>query len=374
MSDISDDCASRIVCNPRPRAFTAPTSGKARCSALSAALPALLALGLFGAPQAQAAAQRTSGSPALADFKQLSGARATTCSAPEDALLAGLGAPSARHCAWSQHIEMLYWEQLPGPRDGCLPAPAVAWHRLGAGARAAVPPWDAAWTGQAFTLQAGGLQQAGALWRRADGAWSAVLWRWRPSSRLATRNWQAGQWDKVRAAARAIQAEGATRTAAPHSLLTTAWLDASRGKPRLVEADALRWISAGACLSLRTAGNGSAQLHLPYSRDDARLEQRSAMQVQLARRFPAAEWLRPFTLLEPGSPGARSGAKFVAVWKEGAALQGQLWITLRDDAGIVRARIASALPAGQGDAVKERALLLERELTALAHAWEARHE
>ena len=152
--------------------------GMLRPAALPAALPLLLVLSVLGvatAPQAQAA-KRKPAVPALADFKKLSGARAATCAAPGDASMAGLGAPSARHCAWSGHIEMVYWEQVPDPVGGCLPAPALAWHRLGAGAHAAVPPWSAAWNGQAFTLQTDGLQQAGALWRRADGAWSAVLW------------------------------------------------------------------------------------------------------------------------------------------------------------------------------------------------------
>jgi hypothetical protein len=55
-----------------------------------------------------------------------------------------------------------------------------------------------------------------------------------------------------------------------------------------------------------------------------------------------------------------------------------LWIPLRDDAGIVRARIVSDLapaPAErQQQQAKLRADVIERELTALAHAWEVRHE
>jgi len=66
------------------------------------------------------------------------------------------------------------------------------------------------------------------------------------------------------------------------------------------------------------------------------------------------------------------------VWREGANVKGQLWIPLRDDAGIVRARIVSDLapaPAErQQQQAKLRADVIGRELTALAHAWEVRHE
>ncbi|SFD25871.1 hypothetical protein SAMN05216204_12041 [Massilia yuzhufengensis] len=335
----------------------------------------MLALALCAtlAPQAHAAPRKPArpALPAAADFEFLSGARAGACSAPLAAGLAAVGAPTLRQCAWSQHVEMLYWQELPEAPSACLPLPAVAWHRLGAGAGAVLPPWGEAWTGQSMLVQADGVHQAGSVWRRPDGRWSAVLWRWRPSDRLPTRNWQAGHWGKV---AQAVRAVDAGNPAQPRPPLMTAWLDATNGKPRMLGADSWRWSSGAACLDLRTAKPGQALVPLPFSRDDARLEQRSAMQVQLARRYPAAQWLRPFTLIEPAISGDRTGAKFIAVWKEGAALHGQLWIPLRDDGGIVRARISSDVAAGAGEAVRQRAALIERELTALAHAWEARHE
>ncbi len=364
MSDIPDDLALRGVPPPIPGISR---RGLASC---------LLLAGALCTPQSQAAARKPARAapPAVVDFDKLSGARAAGCNAAP-AGLGGMGEPSLRRCAWSQHLEMLYWQTIPDVPNSCLPTAALAWQRLhgASGLAGAAPPWSAGWSGHALLAQDKTRQQAGALWRRADGQWSAVLWRWRPSERLATRNWQAGHWNKVVAAVKAVDA-GSPLT--PVSPLLAAWQDATRGKPRLFAGDAARWSSGGACLDLRTAGIGQSQLHLPYSRDDARLEQRSAMQVQLARRYPDAEWIKPFALLEPATPGARSGAKFVAVWKEGATLQGQLWITLRDDAGIVRARIATDLPAGAraDEPLKLRAALVERELAALAHAWEARHE
>ncbi|MGH8854690.1 MAG: hypothetical protein ACREWI_10470, partial [Telluria sp.] len=264
-----------------------------------------------------------------------------------------------------------YWQDLPEAPTACLPLPAIAWHRLGAGARAVLPPWSSAWNGQAMLVQHDGVHQAGSVWRRPDGQWSAVLWRWRPSERAPTRSWQAGHWSTVTQAVRAVDA---ANPAPPRPPLMTAWLDATNGKPRMLDGEAWRWSDGAACLALRSASPGQALVHLPYSRDDARLEQRSAMQVQLARRYPDAQWLRSFTLIEPAISGDRTGAKFVAVWKEGAAVHGQLWIPLREERGIVRARISSELAAGGAGPARERAALIERELTALAHAWEARHE
>jgi hypothetical protein len=314
--------------------------------------------------------------PPAADFERLSGARAAECSAPVDPGLAAMGAPALRRCAWSQRVEMLYWQDIPAAPNTCLSTAAIAWHRLGTGARAVLRPWNGSWGGQSLQVQYGGVEQAGMVWRRDDGGWSAVLWRWRPSERLPTRNWQLGHWNEVLQAVRAIDA---ANPAPPRTPLMTAWLDVTNGKPRALDGEVWRWVRDGSCLGLRSAGLGQAQLHLPYSRDDARLEQRSAMQVLLARRFPNAEWLRPFMLVEPAISGDRTGAKFLAVWKEGAAVHGQLWIPLRssgdDKGGIVRARISSELPPNAGqDAARQRAALTERELGALAHAWEARHE
>ncbi|MDK6076103.1 hypothetical protein [Massilia varians] len=340
----------------------------------AAMLAAMLALGAFHVPDA-AAAGRKSAPPPVADFTQLTGTRAGNCTAPVESGLATLGAPTLRHCAWSQHLEMLYWQDVSASPNTCLPAPAIAWHRLGAGVGAVLRPWSAAWNGQSMLVQTGGRVQAGMVWQGEGGQWSAVLWRWRPSDRLPTRNWQAGHWNKVAEALRAIDAANPAPQRTP---LMTAWLDATNGKPRLQAADSWRWVSEASCLDLRTASLGQAQMHLPYSRDDARLEQRSAMQVLLARRFPGAEWLRNFSLIEPSISGDRTGAKFLAVWRENTTVSGQLWIPLRGEGGIVRARISSELPAAPAPALQEaakaRAAVLERELSTLAHAWEARHE
>ncbi|MEH6437723.1 hypothetical protein [Massilia sp. DD77] len=342
----------------------------------------LLLAGALALPLAHAGVNKQAADkqavPAAADFKALSGSYPRECAAPAAPALSGLGQPSLRRCAWSAHLEMLYWATVPAPAaaNACLPPSALAWHQLARSVTSAVPPWNNAATGQALLTNAGnaGLQQAAAVWRNPDGQWSAVLWRWEPSSKAATRAWQAAHWNEIAGAVRALDA-GKLATPSP---LLQAWLAASKDKPRALDGSTWRWLEDGACLSLQTAVNTQARLHLPHSRDDARQEQRSAMQVQLARRFPNAEWLQPFTLLEPGVAGARTGAKFVAVWKEANAVQGRLWIPLPKDGGIVRAHLVSSVPAGSSaraqELTKQRAALIERELNALAHAWEALHE
>lgn len=341
-------------------------------------LAAALALALnaacaSAAPKSHARAARKDAPPAAADFDELAGSQARACGDPADPRLAAMGQPSVRQCAWSGRIEMQYWRAIPAPAGACLPPAAIAWQRLATTAQTSPAPWNAAWTGHAQVAGNDALQQALALWRTGDGSWSAVLWRWQPSPKPDTRAWQQGHWKDVVAAVQAIVGpQGRVQAASP---LLQAWLDTTAGEPRVLDGANWRWVAQHACLSMQTEDIGQAQLHLPYSRDDARLEQRSAMQVQLARRFPNADWLLPFTLLDPAVPGKRSGAKFIAIWKDGSAVRGQLWIPLRENGGILRARIASSLgPAHNENAVKARADLLEHELTALAHAWEARHD
>jgi hypothetical protein len=344
----------------------------------------LVLLALAAAGQAAAASKvvHKDAPPPLADFGTLTGTRPGACTAPFDPAYASMGQPALRQCAWSQRLEMLYWKSIPAPAGTCLPPAAIAWHRLTStvpgSAQAGAPAWNRDWTGQARVAGGDALQQALAVWQAGDGSWSAVAWRWRPAEKPATRDWQAAHWNKVVQTAQAINTGNpAPPHVSPPSPLLEAWLAASNGKPRILEGDTWRWVSDKTCLVLRTAGISQGQLHLPYSRDDARLEQRTAMQVQLARRFPAAEWVQPFTLLEPASPGTRSGAKFIAVWREGPAIQGQLWIPLSDGGGLVRARIGTDAPPRGPHAealATQRAALVERELKALAHAWETRHE
>lgn len=355
----------------RPAALDRTTSG------LRYACAALLVLLCAWACAAHAAKPRTQPAlPLLADFPKLSGSFARPCAAALAPPLRALGEPALRQCAWSERIELLYWDDLPDSAGACLAPAAMAWFRLGADEGRTLPAWDAAWSSQGRVTRTGDGQRAAAVWRGADGHWSAALWRWRPADKADTRAWQARHWDEVVKAAASLNG-GSPGAAAPTSNLQQAWLDASGGKPRMLDGTTWRWVSQGTCLAMQTSGIGPAQLHLPYSRDDARLEQRSAMQVQLARRYPEADWLQNFTLLAPAQPGTRSGAKFIAVWREGAEVKGQLWMPMREGATMVRARIVTA-PGREvlrdPASVKQVAALVQQELTAVAHAWEARHE
>lgn len=338
-------------------------------------LAAACALFILVPSAAQAGARKPAPAqlPAIADFGKLAGSRPGNCAAPPDPALSGLGAPALRRCAWNGRVEMLYWRSIPALPATCLPPAAIAWHRLAQAMHADAPPWHAAWSAKALQARAAATQQTAAIWRGTDGQWSAALWRWQPADNAATRDWQAGHWSDVTAAAQAIEAGTALPPAAP---LFVAWRDASQGKPRVVDGGTWRWVAGQSCLRLETTDIAQTRIHLPWSRDDARLEQRSGMQVQLARHYPNAEWLQPFTLLPPARQGDRTGAKFIAIWRDGRSVTGQLWMPLRDDAGIVRARVVSDLAPGTGtnDGAKQRAAVIERELGALAHAWEARNE
>ena len=209
--------------------------------------------------------------------------------------------------------------------------------------------------------------------RSETGQWSASYWRWRPAVKAATRAWQARQWARIDAAA------GATTPQAvmSHPELYRTWLASTRGRAAMVDGERWIWADGSSCLSMRTEGISQAQLKLPYSRDDTRLEQRTAMQVQLARKIPGVQWQIPFTLIAPGPDGNRGGAKFLAVWSDQTSMHGQVWIPQKNSEVMVRARISLTLPAdlrGPNNKSAPMTQLLERELVRFAHTWESLHE
>jgi hypothetical protein len=119
-------------------------------------------------------------------------------------------------------------------------------------------------------------------------------------------------------------------------------------------------------------------LNLPYVLDDSRMEQRAAMQLQLARRYPKATWLTPFSLV-PRPPNVRSGAKYYALWQEDGVVKGQLWIPTKDQGSLLRARITTSLPGAPAGARDPQLIsrvrqVVQRELAALAARWTYEHE
>lgn len=212
--------------------------------------------------------------------------------------------------------------------------------------------------------------------RGSDGQWQAREWRWLPSERLATRRWQAARWALLAADAdRKAPSPALTVQEPRESASLWAVLEANLGRRAgEMSGGVLSWPSDGMCLKVDRAAPGPQQLQLSYSIDDSRQEQRAAMQLQLARRFPEAQWLTPFSLV-PGPSQVNRGAKFYAIWIEAGVLSGQLWMPTRGDGPLQRLRISTSLtpqPAAAEVAAGKRAI--ERELLALAASWTLRHD
>ena len=217
------------------------------------------------------------------------------------------------------------------------------------------------------------------LRRLTNGEWSGTEWRWTPSLRAATRHWQEGRWKLL--AERAAQLRGPSE--APQGPVETRMLhgvlEANLGN-RIGEigSHGWQWLANGLCLNVDALGLGQQIMQLPYAVDDSRLEQRAAMQLQLARRYRKATWLTDFSLI-PAAPQARGGAKFYAIWIEQASLKGQLWIPTKGNGPLVRLRITTALPAPAAEqpdpqVVARAAQVMQRELTGLASRWAAAYE
>jgi len=113
---------------------------------------------------------------------------------------------------------------------------------------------------------------------------------------------------------------------------------------------------------------------LPYAREDSRLEQRAAIQVQLTRASPGAAWPVPFRMMPPSLPQQRS-ATYAAIVRRGSLLVGRLWLPGVTEQALLRARLEVPLVAKPGSVDETRVVsLLNRELAALAALWTADHE
>jgi hypothetical protein len=283
-------------------------------------------------------------------------------------------------CAWQNRLRMRRWHGPAATQTGaCVSAEAVWWTR--ARLQATAPPaaasaWRSSWTSQAIRDEIGAEQRVIIMRRNDEGQWSATEWRWKPSERADTRRWQAARW--------ALLVAHAARhgpTAAPPGRevrdSSPLWgvLEANLGRrPGEIAGGVLSWASDGMCLQVDRAAPGPQQLQLSYTMDDSRQEQRAAMQLQLARRFPEATWLTPFSLV-PAPEQLHRGAKFYAIWLEGAVLSGQLWMPTRGDGPLQRLRISTRLaPQSPPAGISAGKRAIERELLALAASWTHRHD
>ena len=307
-------------------------------------------------------------------FAALALQRPWECAAPSAAVVLTQG----DQCAWQNRLRLRRWGSMQ-ESSACVSEPARQWSiaRSLPGALPAPAAWRSHWQANSVQGRHEGEEFIVIVRRDVDGRWSAAEWRWKPSTRLATRNWQAGRWALLAARAAQLRAPVPALSGPPEERMLRTVLENNLGK-RASETtgDVWRWEAGAVCLRADLQALGAPQLQLPYALDDSRLEQRAAMQLHLARRFPQATWLTPFRLLDY-SPQKKGGAKFYALWSENGLLKGQLWMPTKGKGKLVRVRIDTALPAvrpAQPATTSHAAALIERELAALATLWNDTYE
>jgi hypothetical protein len=294
----------------------------------------------------------------------------------------------ATQCVWQDRLQMRQWQATPaaGASD-CVDSPARWWSaaRQRWGMADGPAAWNSTWQSQILAFPTAVQKQFAIIERTNTGTWIATEWRWTPSPREATREWQKGRWNLLmQTAARHQQKSNVALVAADAMPLLTAWDSLLGSRAGEISPDGWRWESAGLCMRMETAGISQAQLHLPYSREDSRLEQRAAMQLRLARTYPKATWLTPFRILPASdtppvaATTSRGGAIYQALWRQDAAIKGQLWMPQKTGGAIQRARISVALEAPVTSADDPRvtriATAIEQELTQFSKAVAAGNE
>ncbi|PWF49437.1 hypothetical protein, partial [Massilia glaciei] len=276
-------------------------AGRAPLAGLLVALIILPAARESFAATKQSKSRDAKAAAVIATFRLLAQQRPWRCAKGEPVQAAPDWQAKTAQCAWQNRLQMRQWVPSQSHPDRCLTHQAVWWRwqlaRHGIAAPMAAPVWDRGWRAQSAATSASALQRIAVIRQASDGRWIATEWTWTPSLRAATRKWQAGRWKLLADAAGQLRAPP-RNVGGPETLaLREAWEKNLKGRAGEVLPDAWRWESNGTCLRMETVGLSQAQLHLPYSRDEVRHEQRAAMQVQLARRFPKATWLMPFRLL-----------------------------------------------------------------------------
>lgn len=350
-----------------------PFSGLLHASCLAA-----LALGALPA-QAMPAARHADKTRAdlIGDFRALAQQTPWECPAApaSGGTTAGPGGKAA--CAWQNRLRRQSWSWNDDGTPACLSRQARWWNQAQAALPAATPRsvWDARWNAQVLQLRVGEEQRLLLVQRDDKGRWQATEWRWNPNPRPATRRWQEGRWKQLVEATSQPRYKGVAADL-PDTLRTQPVLRRVLGaRPGEFHRDGLRFESAGRCLQASNPLPGQPKLHLSYSPNDSRLEQRAAMHLQLSRQHPEAKWLTQFKMLEMPA-GVPSGAKFLATWVEDRQVVGQLWMPGKGDAGTVRLRVSAGLPRG-GEATAAAAKLkpaIEDTLEAIALQWAAAYE
>lgn len=312
-------------------------------------------------------------------FRVLAQQRPWRCKARQEAAAPG---PSWRggdaDCAWRELLRKREWVgEADNVSTSCVSPQALgwAWARGNRPANGGQPlAWRASWSAGSVIDNDGQDKRIVIMHRMPEGRWRIGEWRWTPSARAATRRWQQERWNLLVARARQLQQSPQLGYGPGESTMLWKALESNIGA-RLGEVGPqhVRWLAEGLCLHVDAAAPGPQQLQLPYYADDSRLEQRAAMQLQLARRFAKATWLTPFSLV-PAIPNVKSGAKFYAIWSEGGSVRGQLWIPTKGDGPLVRARVGTTIPAATAskngtEQLAHARSVIERELLGVAARW-----
>ncbi|MFS2002861.1 hypothetical protein ACEN9F_04450 [Duganella sp. CT11-25] len=281
-------------------------------------------------------------------------------------------------CAWRGGLVMQRWVADVSRSPSCISRPANWWHWRGATLAGAgdAPPWNAAWRRQAMAQDAegeNGVRRIILLTQARDGGWVATEWRWTPPPRAATRAWEQRRWQQLRREVLAVSDEDAG--AAAPSTLQDVWRRNLHGRPGERDGAALVWQADHQCLRLTAAfKQDDPDMPLPYAREDSRLEQRAAIQVQLARSAPGATWPAPFHIMPPSLPQQR-GAAYAAIGRRGNLLVGRLWLPGLKEQTPLRARLEVPVLVAPGTEAETRVVsLVDREMAALAALWMADHE
>jgi hypothetical protein len=361
-------------------------SQQLRAGSMAKPISLLCLLAWLVALPASAAANRSLAAPedVVMTFRDLAQQRPWTCAAQAEDVVPRTGwAGGVAECAWQNRLRMRHWSGTAGAAtNACISSQAQWWAWLRAASPAAArasAAWRSTWASQSFIDERGVEQRIVIVRRLLSGEWSVTEWRWNPSARAATRRWQEDRWKLLAARAEQLRAPVEAQYGPLEARMLRGVLDLHlANRVSEIGSQTWRWQADGLCLNVDAVGLGQQIMQLPYSADDSRMEQRAAMQLQLARRYPKAVWLAEFGLV-PAAARARGGAKFQALWIEHASLNGQLWIPTRGNGPLVRLRVTTALPVAAGGQAKPQDIaraeqVVQQELTGLASRWAAEHE
>lgn len=337
----------------------------------AAGRPCLAAALLFGAVSAGAASAHEP--DLVGSFAELSTMRPRACpGARKSAPVPGWEAKPAV-CAWQGLLRLEQWT-LPSVAPNLCVSPQAVWW-AGARRRHSSRPygaWQAEWSSQTIRDDRAAVKRLAVIRQDAEGTWQAYEWTWSPSERAATRAWQQGRWARLAAQAGQLAQPSRLAAGAPATPLLTVWEQHLGPRVGELRAGIGYWPLASRCMVLDMAGIADKIFQLPYLLADSRLEQRSAMQLQLARRYPKASWLRKFHVLSAEADAQHGRASYAAVWRDGAWVRGQLWIPTRGDGPVLRMRIGTVPP--QGESFDANAELIEDELAGLSRRWRNAHD